>query len=145
MLLGPRKRLDGGLEVVDLDGDVAEASADIHRAVGWPIEGIELVAGELEHGQAGPTRLTVRADHVASLIRPIPGKPPRAAGMPAGSQPYHAFPVSDGSRRSRKDTKPVDSVFQRTAQSLPDTGGHATDTVRDREAPGSNPGPRPHF
>src|SRR5207247_4375489 len=25
--------------------------------------------------------------------------------------------------------------------SLSDTGGHGTDTVRDREAPGSNPGP----
>ncbi len=117
MLLEQRIRLDGGLEVVDLDGDVAEASADIHRAVGWPMhefEGIELVAGELEHGQAGPTRLTVRADHVASLICPIPGKPPRAAGIPAGSQPDHAFPASDGPRRSPKDAKPVDFVFERT-------------------------------
>src|SRR5207244_4996838 len=26
-------------------------------------------------------------------------------------------------------------------RSLSDTGGHGTDTVRDREAPGSNPGP----
>ena len=122
-------------EVVDLDGEVAEASADVHRAFGWPMhefEGIELVAGELEHGQTGPTRLTVRADHVASLICPIPGKPPRAAGMPAGSQPYHAFPVSDGSRRSPKDTKPVDSVFQRTTQ---ESAGHR----RTRHRHGSGP------
>jgi len=117
VLLGPRKRLDGGLEGVELDGEVAEAIADVHRAVGWPMhefEGIALVAGELEHGQAGPTRLTVRADHVASLICPIPGKPPRAAGIPAGSQPDHAFPASDGPRRSPKDAKPVDFVFERT-------------------------------
>jgi len=44
VLLEQRIRLDGGLEVVDLDGEVAEASADVHRAVGWPMhefEGIE--------------------------------------------------------------------------------------------------------
>ena len=29
--------------------------------------------------------------------------------------------------------------------SLSDTGGHGTDTVRDREAPGSNPGPPTSF
>src|ERR1700687_4329762 len=29
--------------------------------------------------------------------------------------------------------------------SLLDTGGHASDTVRDREAPGSNPGPPTNF
>src|ERR1035437_4109228 len=29
--------------------------------------------------------------------------------------------------------------------SLSDTGGHASDTVRDREAPGSNPGPPTNF
>ena len=29
--------------------------------------------------------------------------------------------------------------------SLSDTGGHGTDTVRDREAPGSNPGPPTKF
>src|SRR5205823_10295866 len=29
--------------------------------------------------------------------------------------------------------------------SLSDTGGHGTDTVRDREAPGSNPGPPTNF
>ena len=36
---------------------MAEAGADVHRAVGWPMhefEGNELIAGELEHGQAGP-------------------------------------------------------------------------------------------
>jgi hypothetical protein len=51
------QRLDAGLEVVDLDGKVAEAGADGHRAVGEPMhefEGNELIAGELEHGQAGP-------------------------------------------------------------------------------------------
>jgi len=35
---------------------VAEAGADVHRAVGRPMhefEGDEIVAGELEHGQAG--------------------------------------------------------------------------------------------
>src|SRR2546430_1691441 len=34
VLLGPRKRLDGCLEVVDLDGEVAEANADVPPSVG---------------------------------------------------------------------------------------------------------------
>src|SRR3981081_31605 len=104
-------------------------------------EGIELVAGELKHGQAGPKRLRVRPDHAASLTAQTPGSrngqrrdPPdhsritysRHRTAPGGHQrtPSRSISYSKGQRRS-----------------LPDTGGHATDTVRDREAPGSNPGP----
>ena len=61
--------------------------------------------------------------------------------MPAGSQPDHAFPETDGSERSTKDTKATPSEFRRPAEKRRDTQGHGADTVRDREAPGSNPGP----
>jgi hypothetical protein len=37
-----------------------------------------------------------------------------AASIPAGSQPYHAFPAPDGSTGSPKDTRVVDLVFART-------------------------------
>jgi len=55
----------------------------------------------------------VPADHLASLICPIPVKPTGAASVPAGSQPYHALPAPDGSRGSPKDTSLVDFVFAR--------------------------------
>ena len=50
-----RQRLDGGGELVHLDDEVAEPGADLHRPVGRPVdqlEGDDLLAGELEHGQA---------------------------------------------------------------------------------------------
>jgi len=59
---------------------------------------------------------TVRADHLASLICPIPAKPPGAATIPAVSQPYHAFPAPDGSRGSLTDTKLANFVFARTTR-----------------------------
>ncbi len=63
----------------------------------------------------------------------------------AGSQPDHGFRAPDGSGGSPKDTSLVNSVFARTTRVLSDTGGHGTYTVRDREAPGSNPGPPTNF
>ena len=62
------------------------------------------------------TRLTVRADHLASLTCPIPEKPTGAASIPPVSQPYHAFPAPNGSRGSPKETSLVDSVFGRTTR-----------------------------
>ena len=59
----------------------------------------------------------------------------------AGSQLDHAFPETDGSERSQKGTKPTPFEFRRPQRSRQDTRGHGADTVRDREAPGSNPGP----
>jgi hypothetical protein len=63
----------------------------------------------------------------------------------AGSQLDHAFPETDGSERSQKDTKAPLFEFRRPKRSRQDTPGHATETVRDREAPGSNPGPPTRF
>ena len=78
------------------------------------------------------TRLTVRIDHPAWLICPIPEKPTGAASIPAGSQPYHAFPAPDGSRGSPKDTSLVDFVFARTTR---ESVGHR----RTRHRHGSGP------
>src|SRR5207245_1538205 len=70
---GLRQRLEGGPQVVRLDGEVAEAGADVHPAVGWPMhefEGNELLAGELEHGQGSavakvdPTDLAIPESRV---------------------------------------------------------------------------------
>src|SRR6266852_516414 len=63
----------------------------------------------------------------------------------AGSQPDHAFPETDGSGRSQKDTKAPPFEFRPPPGSRQDTRGHATETVLDREAPGSNPGPPTNF
>src|SRR5450759_2805941 len=78
------------------------------------------------------TRLTVRADHLASLICRIPEKPTGAASIPAVSQPYHAFPAPDGSRGSPKDISLVDFVFARTTR---ESVGHR----RTRHRHGSGP------
>ena len=64
---------------------------------------------------------------------------------PAGSQPYHVFPAPDGSRGHQRTPAWSISYSRGRRGSLSNTGGHGTDTVRDREAPGSNPGPRPIF
>src|SRR5882762_2703484 len=60
---------------------------------------------------------------------------------PAGSQLDHAFPETDGSERSQTDTKASPFEFRRPPESRQDTRGHGADTVRDREAEGSNPSP----
>ncbi len=39
------------------------------------------------------------------------------------------------------DTNPAQSEFRRTPEEPPSTPGPVTTAVRDREAPGSNPGP----
>jgi hypothetical protein len=51
----------------------------------------------------------------------------------AGSQPYHAFPDTDGSEKSQKDTKATQSSGG-PKRSRQDSRGHGADTVRDREA-----------
>jgi hypothetical protein len=66
-------------------------------------------------------------------------------GVVAGSQPGHTFPEPDVHGRSPKDTKAAPFEFRRR---LWEPEGHLTtrnETVRDREAPGSNPGPPTNF
>jgi hypothetical protein len=75
---------------------------------------------------------SVNADHLASLICRIPEKPTGAASIPAGSQPYHAFPAPDGSRGTPKDTSLVDFVFARPTR---ESVGHR----RTRHRHGSGP------
>src|SRR5713101_4821299 len=56
----------------------------------------------------------------------------RPRSIPAGSQPYHAFPAPDGSRGSPKDTRLVDFVFARTT-------GESVGHRRTRHRHGSGP------
>ena len=74
----------------------------------------------------------------------LPRGQPFAFRLRAGSQPCHAFAEPGGNRRTQEDTKKAQLEYRRT---LEDTrgysNGHTDAPVRDREAPGSNPGPRP--
>ncbi len=103
--------------------------------------GVALYSGWVVRVHRYRTRLIVLADHVASLICPLPEKPTG----PRASPPYH-------SRITHSPHRTALGGHQRTQSwsisyspgrrgSLSDTGGHRTATVRDREAPGSNPGP----
>src|SRR5207237_2586272 len=67
----------------------------------------------------------------------------------AGAQPGHSRgtefrnhedPGGPGRTRSRQQSSTSGHLRSRE-----DTGGHVTNTVRDREAPGSNPGPLTNF
>ena len=54
------------------------------------------------------------------------------------SQPCHAFAGPRRHRRSQEDMKKIQFEYRRTHA---DSTGHELRRVRDREAPGSNPGP----
>jgi len=60
----------------------------------------------------------------------------------AESQMCHAFAEPGGHGRTQKDTTAVEIEYRRTPE---ETGGHDIRRVRDREAPGSNPGPPTNF
>src|SRR6202521_3278068 len=89
---------------------------------------------ELEHGSQST------ADHVASLICRIPEQ----LTGPRASPPYHSRITHSQHRTAlagHQRTPAWSISYSRGRRgSLSDTGGHGTDTVRDREAPGSNPG-----
>src|SRR5438309_9062673 len=54
--------------------------------------------------------------------------------------PGHSLAEPGGSRRTRTDRRCGNLSSGGHLESRRDTGGYATNTVRDREAPGSNPG-----
>src|SRR6266581_8591381 len=61
------------------------------------------------------------------------------------SQPCHALAEPGGCRRSQEDTKKIQLDYRRSLADTQDTRGHGITPVRDREAPGSNPGPPTSF
>src|SRR5579864_1908313 len=68
---------------------------------------------------------------------------------PRASQPYHSRITHSRHRtdlggHQRTPSRSI-SYSRGRRGSLSDTRGHGTDTVRDREAPGSNPGPPTNF
>src|SRR5207245_5417394 len=75
------------------------------------------------------------------LVRPF-SKPFWTSAV---AQPGHRIPEPGGSGRTRKDTKQTAIKYERTLEEPRGTGGHVTNTVRDREAPGSNPGAPDQF
>src|ERR1035437_1263606 len=90
---------------------------------------------ELEHGSKST------ADHLASLICRIPEQltGPRASPLDHSWITHSRHRTALGGHQRT----PAWSISYSRGRlgSLSDTGGHASDTVRDREAPGSNPGP----
>src|SRR2546429_9354706 len=72
----------------------------------------------------------VKFGHSRSRSGPLPG---HSRGTESRNQEDLGGP---GRTRSRQQ-----SNTSRHLRSREDTGGHVTNTVRDREAPGSNPGP----
>jgi hypothetical protein len=61
------------------------------------------------------------------------------------SQLCHAVPEPGRHRRTGEDTTSSALEYRRTRKEPPDTEGHTVVPVRDREAPGSNPGPPTNF